>query len=329
MNASPLSNESSPARPTSFVLPDLVSHCKFPLSYHPNGDEIAQESVDWLDNSCPDLSAKQRRALRGLQSGELTAYCYNQATSPERLRVVSDFLTYLFHLDNISDGMMTRETDVLADVVMNAFWFTNKYMPTRVPGKEQLDDELNPGKLARDFWSRGIADCGAGVQARFKETMGLFFEAVNIQARMRDEDTIPDLESYIDVRRDTSGCKPSWVLIEYALGIDLPDHVLDHPIMQALNQGTNDLVTWSNDIFSYNVEQSRGDTHNMIVILMEYHGHTLQSAVDYVGELCAQTIDTFCENKERLPSWGPEIDDMVARYVKGLQDWIVGQVFHL
>ncbi|KAJ3512376.1 hypothetical protein NLJ89_g3557 [Agrocybe chaxingu] len=270
---------SSPTGPTSFVLPDLVSHCKFPLSYHPNGDKIAWESVAWLDSNCPDLSAKQRRALCGLQSGELTSYCYNQASSPERLRVVSDFLTYLFHLDNISDGMMTRETDVLADVVMNAFWFNDKCMPTRGPGKEQPDDELDPGKLAGDFWSQAISDCGVGARARFRETMGLFFEAVNIQARMRDEETIPDLEAYID------------------------------------------------DIFSYNVEQSRGDTHNMIVILMQYHGHTLQSAVDYVGELCAQTIDTFCENKERLPSWGPEIDDMVARYVKGLQDWIVGS-FH-
>jgi len=78
------------------------------------------------------------------------------------------------------------------------------------------------------------------------------------------------------------------------------------------------------DIFSYNVEQSRGDTHNMIVILMKYHGLDLQGAVDYVGNLCSQTIDTFIENKANLPSWGPEIDDMVARYVQGLQDWIVG-----
>lgn len=59
---------------------------------------------------------------------------------------------------------------------------------------------------------------------------------------------------------------------------------------------------------------------------MKYHGHTLQSAVDYVGELCAETIDTFSANKARLPSWGPEVDDMVARYVQGLQDWIVGYV---
>lgn len=64
----------------------------------------------------------------------------------------------------------------------------------------------------------------------------------------------------------------------------------------------------------------------MIVILMEYHGLDLQGAVDYVGDLCAQTIDTFNENKTNVPSWGPEIDDMVSRYIQGLQDWIVGLV---
>ncbi|KAH6908307.1 isoprenoid synthase domain-containing protein [Coprinopsis sp. MPI-PUGE-AT-0042] len=308
-------------QPTSFILPDLVSHCDFKLSYNPAGDEIAAQSVRWLDANCPDLSPKQRRKLYGLQAGELTAFCYN-TTSPAKLRVVSDFMNYLFHLDNISDGMMTQETDVLSDIVMNALWFPESYKPTA----GQLSEELNPGKLARDFWARCIPGCGPGAQARFKETLGLFFEAVSIQARSRDEGAIPDLESYIDVRRDTSGCKPCWALIEYALDIDLPDFVVEHPLIEALNQGTNDLVTWSNDIFSYNVEQSRGDTHNMIVILMEYHGMTLQQAVDYVGDLCKQTIDAFCQNKQNLPSWGPEIDDMVARYVQGLQDWIVGSL---
>jgi hypothetical protein len=64
----------------------------------------------------------------------------------------------------------------------------------------------------------------------------------------------------------------------------------------------------------------------MIVILMRYHGHTLQSAVDFVGELCRQTIDNFIENRTLIPSWGPEVDKMVDGYVQGLQDWITGSV---
>lgn len=81
----------------TFIIPDLVSHCKFPLTYNVHGDEVAKESLHWLISNCPDLNDKQRRALCGLQAGELTAYCYTTA-SAERLRVVADFLGYLFHL---------------------------------------------------------------------------------------------------------------------------------------------------------------------------------------------------------------------------------------
>ncbi|KAK0482601.1 terpenoid synthase [Armillaria novae-zelandiae] len=314
-------------RPTSFILPDLVSHCTFPLVYHGNGNAIAAQSVKWLDTNCPDLNDKGRKALYGLQAGELTAYCYNTATN-ERLRVVSDFMNYLFHLDNISDGMMTKETDILADCVMNALWFSDHYEPTKRPDFIQPEKEMNAGKLARDFWARCITTAKPGAQARFKETLELFFEAVNIQANSRDKGELPELEDYIDVRRDTSGCKPCWALIEYALDIDLPDKVVEHDVIRALDQHTNDLVTWSNDIFSYNVEQSRGDTHNMIVIMMKHHGKSLQEAVDYVGDRCRETIDAFIECTKRLPSWddGGLIDDAVKKYVQGLQDWIVGSL---
>jgi hypothetical protein len=79
----------------------------------------------------------------------------------------------------------------------------------------------------------------------------MFFEAVNTQARARDEGIILDIESYIELRRDTSGCKPVFDLIEYSLGIDLPECVVTDPIIKALNEGTNDLVTWSNVCLEY------------------------------------------------------------------------------
>ena len=59
---------------------------------------------------------------------------------------------------------------------------------------------------------------------------------------------------------------------------------------------------------------------------MRLRGCDLQTAVDYVGDLCRQAIDTFVENQQRMPSFGPKLDRDVARYVEGLQDWIVGSL---
>ena len=69
-----------------------------------------------------------------------------------------------------------------------------------------------------------------------------------------------------------------------------------------------------------------GDTHNMIVVVMKQEGLDLQSAVDFVGELCQQSIDRFVADRASLPSWGPEIDRQVDTYVQGLADWIVGSL---
>jgi hypothetical protein len=76
--------------------------------------------------------------------------------------------------------------------------------------------------------------------------MDLFFKAVAQQSSHRAKRILPDLESYVPLRRDTSGCKPCFALIEYAAGIDLPIEVVEHPTICALEEATNDLVTWSN-----------------------------------------------------------------------------------
>jgi alpha-muurolene/germacrene-A/gamma-muurolene synthase len=178
--------------------------------------------------------------------------------------------------------------------------------------------------------------------------MQMFFEAVKQQALCRSGGIVPDFDTYVEMRRETSGCKPVFDLIEYSLDLELPDAVVEHPVIVALNDGANDLVTWSNvsarlvaiadphlpvaykerpqDLFSYNVEQSRGDTHNMVCVFMNNDGLGLQQAVDRVGGLCKQAIDTFIENQARVPSWGDDIDKDVKLYVNGLQEWIAGSL---
>jgi len=65
----------------------------------------------------------------------------------------------------------------------------------------------------------------------------------------------------------------------------------------------------------------------MISVMMEQQGMTLQEAVDFVGNLCKQSIDRFEAARSSLPSWSPEVDRNVQIYVEGLQDWIVGAYF--
>jgi len=137
---------------------------------------------------------------------------------------------------------------------------------------------------------------------------------------------IPDLESYIFLRRNSSGCKPCFALIEYANGIDLPDKVTDHPVICALEDAANDVISWSNDILSYNIEQARGDTRNMITVLMTHYDLDLQGAVDYVEDLCQASMARFENDRRLVPSFDPQIDKLVEIYVEGLQHFIVSSL---
>lgn len=87
------------------------------------------------------------------------------------------------------------------------------------------------------------------MQARFKEHLQLFFEAVSKQAQDQDDGVILDAESYIAVRRNLGACKVFFDMVEYAYKIDLPEFVVEHPIIKALNDGANDAICLANVCF--------------------------------------------------------------------------------
>ncbi|KAF8528719.1 isoprenoid synthase domain-containing protein, partial [Gautieria morchelliformis] len=310
---------------TAFQVPDLQSHCPFPAAYHKNGDAIATVSEKWVENGCRVFTAAMRRHIAGLGAGQLAAYCYNQC-SDERFRIICDFMLVLFLLDDLSDDLMTKDTEILADVVMNAMNFPESYRPTQTRGKEQPQLESDASILTRDYWTRCIPDAGPEVQARCIENVELYLVAVHEQARHRDTNEIPTTEAYIDLRRLSSGCKPLFDLLEFSLDMQLPDYVIENPLMKTMKDCVNDFVAFSNDIFSYNVEQSRGDMHNLVAIIMNNDNLDLQGAMDRAGDMCRAALDKYIETKAKFPSYGAEIDSQVAAFLRGLESWISGSL---
>jgi hypothetical protein len=106
--------------PTKIILPDLVSHCEFKKRVSRHRKQITTETKRWLFKG-GNLTGKKRDAFHGLKAGLLTSMCYPDAGCPQ-LRVCNDFLTYLFHLDNLSDDMDNRGTRSTADVVLNSLY---------------------------------------------------------------------------------------------------------------------------------------------------------------------------------------------------------------
>jgi hypothetical protein len=94
------------------------------------------------------------------------------------------------------------------------------------------------------FWERTTRNASAQSQKRFIKTFDKYLEAVVQQAIDRNGHRIRDIKSYIDVRRDTIGAKPSFALLELAL--DIPDEVISHPAIQEMSLASIDMLCIGN-----------------------------------------------------------------------------------
>jgi len=75
------------------------------------------------------------------------------------------------------------------------------------------------------------------------------------------------------------------------------------------------------------MERSREiDAANIITILMEHKGYTLQQAVDHVGEAFAGLVQRLLEARRNFPSFGSEVDRAIGRYIDAIEIWVVGNL---
>jgi 5-epi-alpha-selinene synthase len=138
--------------------------------------------------------------------------------------------------------------------------------------------------------------------------------------------TVLDIESYMQLRRDTGLTYPMMALIELAYQIELPAELLVHPHMDTMMRMVCNHVNTINDLFSLHAELRDNDSHNMVIV-WHRQGLPLASAVRRTVEYCNACIKVFMHAEASLPSFGGALDAVVARYVAGLRSFLSGHLY--
>ena len=102
----------------SFILPDLVSYCKYPLRVNPHGPEQSRASEQWLLGGT-NHNERRRAAFLGLKAGYLTAACYPDADAT-CLRIMTDFMNYYFNIDDWTDEFDVDDTITMEECCIAA-----------------------------------------------------------------------------------------------------------------------------------------------------------------------------------------------------------------
>jgi len=301
-----------------FQLPDLLEDWPYKRIINQHFHDVAAVSADWIDDFNA-FSFKRRVAFRKANFGLIASLAYPHASSAH-LRTGCDLMNTFFAFDDISDDQCAADVRKEVEIIMDAL---------RNPNKPRPEGESVLGEIHRCFWSLACKTASATAKRRFLLHYEEYAEAVVQQAEDRDKCHIRSISEYLDLRRRTIGAKPSFDLL--LLPLDLPDHILDHPVITELMFLSVDMIILANDVYSYNVEQSRGDDgHNMVAVAMKERSLSVQGAMDYIGEETYKLASRFVTLSKQLPTFGVDGDSKVShaveQYVWGLGNWVTANI---
>lgn len=97
-------------------------------------------------------------------------------------------------------------------------------------------------------------EMGPATVERMRRQLHEYVEGVVRQQSVRQDDRLPDPWYHLKLRCDDIGVRPSVTQIEYAMGFELPDHIVYHEAMECVVLDCTKLCVLVNEILSLEKE---------------------------------------------------------------------------
>ncbi|RHZ53952.1 hypothetical protein CDV55_104405 [Aspergillus turcosus] len=241
----------------------------------------------------------------------------------EALRMMVDWNHWVFLFDDqFDEGHLSTDLQAAQDEI-------DRTMAIMSDTEPPVRAEDNPIRYVfQTTWDRLKQRASPELQIRWKEMHKRFFDGLIAQVKvMQEQRTFSrDVQEYMNMRRLTIGAYPAIALTEYALGIDLPNSIVDHPSLQECMCISADLVLLVNDILSYKKDLKLGVDHNLITLLQE-KGLSMQKAIDSISDMLNDCYKRWYTALANLPVYGEETDRNVLRFVDACRNVALGNLY--
>jgi 5-epi-alpha-selinene synthase len=298
------------------IVPQL--YCPFASRINSSVERADKYSLDWVRKMELVPAYMSEITFRMIKVAELSSRTFFEA-GPEELEMITAWNSWLhFWDDQCDEADIGRRPEMLAGRESR---FTQILRGAEV----RLDD----GPIAfalHDLRKRMYAMASEEWMARFVHRVSEYFEACVWEAKNRAARKVPDVATYIQRRRQSGAVYTEFELFEIALGVVLPKEVRNHPVIERLSRMANNVVSWSNDVISFDKEMERGDFHNLPLVLQNEHRISLQEAVFRAAGFVESEVRSFIEWEASIPTFGPQVDPGVRTYVSFLRDWMRGNI---
>ncbi|KAJ6479121.1 terpenoid synthase [Mycena sanguinolenta] len=282
-------------------LPDTLRNWPWLRHLSPHYPVCKEESEAWLE-TFKAFSPEAQQAFNLCDFNLLASLAYSNL-SKDDCRVGCDLMNLFFLIDEHFDLVDTHGARVRADIVMHAL---------RNPEAARSEGEWIGGEVTRQFWLNAMRISSPTFQRRFIDEFQIYL------------DPWRSIDEYFEVRRVTIGVKAAVIINEIEMNI--PEEVIQNEHIATLIAAATDMILIANDIYSYNIEQARGDDrHNLVAIVMRTKNLSLVDTLDWISALHDRLVEKFLAAFRQVPLCDDaELNRQVHEFADGLGNWVRG-----
>ncbi|WP_407700628.1 terpene synthase family protein [Streptomyces endophyticus] len=308
--------------PAAVALP--VIEGGFPRRLHPYWPKLQGRTRSWLLEMGLMPPDKVAKYADDLCYSDLVAGYYIGAPD-ELLATISDYSAWFFAWDDRHDR------DVIHGRADN--WrrlVAQLHEATEAP-ELHLDH--------RDPLVAGFADCLQRFYGSLSHTWNVRFarhfhpviDAYDQEFRNRTAGIVPDVDAYIELRRQTFA---HWIwidLLEATAQYELPAWVRKTPAFMRAALAVQDFSAWYNDLCSLPKELAGNELHNLGISLIEHDGLSVAEAAAEVRRRVIGCVDDFLEAEveveniangiEALGEKGKELSVAMRSCLGNMRNW--------
>jgi 5-epi-alpha-selinene synthase len=282
-------------------------YCPFPGELNKYVKQAEEHTNEWVMNFNLLQNEAAYKNFYAARFPQLVAYFFPHAPL-EELKIVTDWCSWVFIWDDQCDMFDLGANPDLLNVYQTRLLEVLK------------GDELKPTDLPlawglKDIRARILLKTTTSWFDTFIKLVEDYFDSCIWEANNRAKKLIPDVDTYIEKRLDTGAAYTVFKLLEFTQKIFLPETVQEHFAVKELAKIANNVICWSNDIFSLPREMKQGDAHNLVLAIKHQHQLTLDQAIREAVKMHNSEAKRFLDLEANLPKFGEAADIELERYI--------------
>jgi hypothetical protein len=293
-------------------------YCPFPSQISPYAQAIQEHTLAWATRFRLISGAAAVDRFLSSRFSSATARNFPRADL-EDLELLNDWTVWIFLWDDQFDDASTAISPDELETILDSYQTILVARGAR-PGSGPAAEAL------RDLCDRTFPRMPSQWRDRFVTHFVQWLDSYTWAVGNRQRGKVPTPDVYMENRRSNGAVYVEIDLIDLSEHVTLPETLRTSRPFETMHRITNDVVCWTNDIYSLEKELARGDLNNLVIVLKEAESMTLQEAVDRVSEMIAAQVRLFEETESCLPTFGPELDNDIRRHIGGLRSWMRGNL---